>query len=813
MDSDPLHIEIKLLLGKSENKSHENGDDLETLTSAFIEGNYEDCITSELLSGLWKNELFAKSDTLEEHVCNCVDSFVRNGEDKTSRELIVLIYGASALQLFVQANWTGPTLSTTLDDNLKSFITEVIEKTDFIPQNNFKKAFYDQAVKFLSVDGALYPKINLPEYLWLARVLLCSNLNSIVTSQTFFWWALRCTQMHQMMLDEKSPTLRSEAIFCIDKGMLNESVVANDKYRRLQIEFNLECSSVFLCYFDSKKSEEHLNRALQIAGLDVCLTGALGKRTYFQETAKAQLKLNIKRTFPEENIYAYSMELPKDILINDGTRREKISFSNEDDNIQKTNPVHRLLNEELMAYLNVAMSHPKIWSVQTKALFLRSQLEAKHNKSAERSMMQIQELVNAFHKPDPSLGDRLHLFYSVSLSPIWKLENKLADLLLKLGAVSSALEIYLRLEVWDKMISCYQLLERKSQAEEILRNQLLANETPNLWCTLGDVIDDLECYERAWILSNGRSARAQRCFGQNYFSKKEYEQCIPYLKKSLELNHLQLGVSSNLGYAAMQIEDWETAASAYRRCLNLEPDLIKQYLLQNFQAWNNIANVYLKLNQKPRAWKSLQEALRCDFDNWRIWENYMVVSVDCRAFDEGIAAYHRLLELKEKHVDIEILALLANAVVEDLSGNDESLSSKLKPKLLQLFGRLTSQVTSNSRVWDLYANVVSANCEMDETILEKVIQFRQRAQRIASQQKSWERSEGSCEEVIDVTLRLADDHLSYWAIASEEKKRQTMISAKLMLRGISSKLKNCQATNLTLDAAPYLIPLIEKVDF
>lgn len=67
-----------------------------------------------------------------------------------------------------------------------------------------------------------------------------------------------------------------------------------------------------------------------------------------------------------------------------------------------------------------------------------------------------------------------------------------------------------------------------------------------------------------------------------------------------------------------------------------------------------MSNAYIKLGQKARAWKVLQEAVKCDYDNWKIWDNIMVVSVDCGHFEDVIRSYHRVLDLKEKHVDVQV---------------------------------------------------------------------------------------------------------------------------------------------------------------
>ena len=39
---------------------------------------------------------------------------------------------------------------------------------------------------------------------------------------------------------------------------------------------------------------------------------------------------------------------------------------------------------------------------------------------------------------------------------------------------------------------------------------------------------------------------------------------------------------------------------------------------QNFEVWNNLSNAYIKMGQKARAWKVLQEAVKCDYDNWKV---------------------------------------------------------------------------------------------------------------------------------------------------------------------------------------------------
>ena len=70
----------------------------------------------------------------------------------------------------------------------------------------------------------------------------------------------------------------------------------------------------------------------------------------------------------------------------------------------------------------------------------------------------------------------------------------------------------------------------------------------------------------------------------------------------------------------MELEMWELGAQSYRSYCSFEMD--------SFEAWNNLAKCYIKLDMKERAWRVLQEALRCDYDGWSIWNNLMVIATD-----------------------------------------------------------------------------------------------------------------------------------------------------------------------------------------
>lgn len=57
----------------------------------------------------------------------------------------------------------------------------------------------------------------------------------------------------------------------------------------------------------------------------------------------------------------------------------------------------------------------------------------------------------------------------------------------------------------------------QKKAEELIREQLKIKETPDLYCSLGEVTKDLQYFHKAIEISKGRSARAYRVLAKHLF--------------------------------------------------------------------------------------------------------------------------------------------------------------------------------------------------------------------------------------------------------------------------------------------------------
>ncbi|XP_054264735.1 tetratricopeptide repeat protein 27 isoform X2 [Macrosteles quadrilineatus] len=725
---------------------------------------------------------------------------------KLGRFYDLLGIGISSLQLFVQTNWTGPPDKSKHESALPELRRAVSDAADCS-----ETEWLDRLTAELVTDGeAISPNIHGLELLMLARAILTSDVfNNTVST---LWWRLRCLFIHQQVLEERSPNIHKQLTELLDQLMTCEAVAASSA---LSAQLQLEAASVWLHYGHVGKAGEAVRAASKQLGIELSLVGALGKRTKFQEKEVAQLTLSVNIDRDSENSMDASVaalggedgnNLPKDVKLEDDVRLSQIKFS--DDSVehyplltpaeqalvlascmhkQKSQPKDKLHSEELSPYLTCLTSQPRVWALQTSALLLRSKLDSEHRRTVERALMQFQVLSDSVSSECPPASDRLGWIYACHLPPAWRIHALLAHCYISLGMVQTALGIFLSLGHWEEIVACYNFLKLRHKAAEVIKQQLEKRRTVKLLCLLGDATDDEECYREAWELSEHKSGRAQRHWALYYYNRRQYAESIPHLEKSLNINSLQEGLWFRLGYAALDQENWPLCATAYRRYCTLEPD--------SFEAWNNLAKAYVKTGQKARAFRALQEAVKCNYENWRVWDNLMAVSTDCGQFEEVIHCYHRILDLNEKHVDEDVLKILTNVLVEQQTGDNES-ASKLRKQALTLYGRLTAQVMNNSTIWQLYAQLVACGESTTESRV-KVAQCLQKAYRAATQ-GSWERDVTSCQKVIALCVDLAKAYMQCSnQCNSSNEKVQMLSSAKLPLKSVLSKIEKEQTDLVT----------------
>lgn len=803
----PLDVELSILRGfltPSEATEWKQNPvctaEVSSLLESLMAGNFEAVLLSHLMVDLLIGDgSCSEEEDIETYLERRVLLYLTFGtnNDQTSRELAVLALAVSCLHLFAQSNWTGPPVSIDLSDLLPPALLSSQPQT-------LVEAMHSS----LLLDGeAVYSLVANPFLLLLARVVLTKCSCKMESLQLLPWWTLRYINLHQQILEACSQQLLTLAHSSMDKVLKCQSLLLEQK--NLAIQLHLECVYTSLTYYEYQPAKEHIKRAQELSGLNINVTGALGKRTRFQHKYLAQLILEVKKkqdqpgqtddlASPTPTSLA---SLPKDCSLGDDTVLDKINLAEPDQHelpdlsaeeqavilgvcidFQKNNPVHKLTEEELLAFTSCILSQPKFWGVQVTALFLRTKLEKGSTRCIERAMMQTQVMVDHFEDKNCPVTERLKVFYCCHVPPRWAVQKQLASLLTDLGCISSALLIYETLELWEDAVICYERLGQHGKAEEIVRRELEKKETPSLYCLLGDILRDHQYYDRAWELSGRRSARAMRSKALLHLHNKEFQQCVDCFEQSLKLNTMQLGVWFSLGCAYFALEGYDGAAKAFQRCVGLEPD--------NAEAWSNLSTAYIRLRKKNKAFLTLQEALKCNYEHWQIWDNYIAVSTDIGDFAEAIKAYHRLMDLRENYKDVQILQILVRAVVENLTDSRGEQAVSQQSKLRELLGRVSSRHSSDPEIWRLYALVYGDGQSSNPEDNEKTLQFLSKAQHCKVQAGGWENEPGPFKVVIKEGI-----HMGEVAISCSKKKRnpaealQMLSSVRLSLRSLATKAK------------------------
>ncbi|KZT37536.1 hypothetical protein SISSUDRAFT_1034074 [Sistotremastrum suecicum HHB10207 ss-3] len=402
-------------------------------------------------------------------------------------ELRRLCLAISALYAFIQQNWTGPSLD----------ISSEYSGDEFIGQ--------------LACGGEpAYHLVQSPGLLLLAQRYTSGSFNHL---QGVDWWRLRIATIHQLILDSPVllPTHLDSPLDSLSSLLIKADQL--DLTGRLMLE-----RGMILHYLQSnKKAADYFVEGARVVGLEYELTGALGRRTKFQQVDHSQLVLLAQsrdRSSSPSKLSPIKMSMPETLALNDDTLLEhtiytssspspnntnggtlsssKLSHINPSSqpplhpldqsillslclNVRNSSPSHGLTSEQMSPYISRILSHPQNWSIHTTALLLRSRLESTRTRTVERSTLQLQALVEQIPADDASVadaGERLRWFWGVEMPSKWALEKELAERYMSLGVVKSALEIYEKLEMWESVVGCWQSLERPQKAIQIVRSLL-----------------------------------------------------------------------------------------------------------------------------------------------------------------------------------------------------------------------------------------------------------------------------------------------------------------------------------------------------
>ncbi|KAI9483946.1 MAG: hypothetical protein EXX96DRAFT_560270 [Benjaminiella poitrasii] len=713
-----IDAEVATILG---NETTINNKKINEIVSDLQHGRYTNVIKNSIVFEDCQkdSELLRETSDIQAWISNRISTI--SFDDEVNR-MDILMTGIACLNSFVQVNWTGPILTFSVSEL-------------FVGQNDdeLENALHKACLQSLSVDSEeVYHLTQQLALLAIARTLLYAVRRKTLTGS---FWAMRSTFIQQQLLDEFTGSLQSELMTLAEESTKDieeqQRGLDADALEGLKTRHELELGLIYSFFGQDKEALEKMESAQKESGFVWSLTGSLGRRTKFQTFDVSQLVVLAESrkkgaVSAAENDQEEAAK-PETLDLNDDTLLERIQFTDNDKNtaenekrhgnlniidqclllafclnVKNTNPEHGITTEQMLPYVTRVLENANNWMVHTMGLLLRSRLEANKGRTVERAALQLQALVDQIKVEDCGVEERLAYFYDLLLPSKWEMERELARRFVSLGVLRSAVEIFERLEMWEDVISCYQMMEQPKKAKDVLKRLMEENpNSPKYWCILGDLEAEPDHWRKSWEVSNHHYARAMRSLGSYEFKRQNYEAAIECYQKALEINPLFEGSWYILGCAAMCVENWDIGARAFQRVVSLDDE--------QPEAWNNLASIYIKQNKKTDAFLALKQATRIKYDSWRMWQNLLFVSIDVGQFADAIFAMQRVVELRwdkvrDEAVDIGVLRMIVESVVQNWKDPHDRDGSRLSAHVQRLLEDIIlSRITNSPEIWMICA--------------------------------------------------------------------------------------------------------------
>ncbi|KAG7675146.1 hypothetical protein Ndes2526B_g08005 [Nannochloris sp. 'desiccata'] len=328
---------------------------------------------------------------------------------------------------------------------------------------------------------------------------------------------------------------------------------------------------------------------------------------------------------------------------------------------------------EVLAHADAVLQQPKSEFLVRAAAHLQvTRVERQRSRTRERALLALEGLAEALDREKSSndtgneecisVAARMRCAFAVWFPLRVSLRKELGEAFVALGLVGAALPLFENLELWDNLIVCYRLLDKKVAAEQLVKRRLdVTPDEPRLWCALGDLSLNDAHYMEAWERSGKRNARAARSLARNAVRTERYAKAAQHWEEALALNPLHPEGWFHLGWCCIKTKEYHGALRALTRSAQMDPE--------NGEAWNNLAAVHIHLEHWREAFAALTEAVKHNRNSWHTWDNYAGVAVKVGEWQAAVRALGQVVGLSQgQHLDISVLAVVVGQLEKVKSG-------------------------------------------------------------------------------------------------------------------------------------------------
>lgn len=688
--------------------------------------------------------------------------------EKSYRVFLLMAVGVAAFLAFTQCNITGPIerlplLPVATIQHLDGIIGG--SEWEGFARNQIMAFGSDLLGKLCNIQYLVFAKILLTR---IKDLLSEGRISSTEGIKSISWWLARILLVQQRIVDERSSSLfdllhvyTSESI---DNFVTLEKVTSywgpnleEGEASTIRAMLHLEAGLMEQCYGRVEPSRQHLEEAEVASGLQHSVTGALGFRTVHQVEPKAQ-RLLISNPRLGQKVTANGSSAGGDNLVHPHLKSSEVSDilmtpkfiegassgnGSEDKEdclskrdigdatketcsengtplkeiqqavilaqcllIEKSTAHDELQRWDMAPYIEAIDSQPSqpCFVIQYFCDILRIRWESTRSRTKERALLMMDKLVESLRESFPTAAQRIYFSFGVYIPTIPALRKEYAQLLVSCGMIGDAIKIFEDLELWDSVIYCYRLLEKKPAAVELIKKRLSeVPDDPRLWCSLGDVTNDDNCFKKALEVSNNSSARAKRSLARSAYNRGFYEESMNLWQSAIAQNSLYPDGWFALGAAALKAQDIEKALHAFTSAVQLDPD--------NGEAWNNIACLHMIRNKNELAFIAFKEALKFKRNSWQMWENFSHVAANVGNFGQALEAVQKVLDMNKNELrDLEVLETVMLEIERRTQNSDfqsqDGYRTRETDYLVEFLGKILQQIVKRgggAEIWGLYA--------------------------------------------------------------------------------------------------------------
>ena len=101
------------------------------------------------------------------------------------------------------------------------------------------------------------------------------------------------------------------------------------------------------------------------------------------------------------------------------------------------------------------------------------------------------------------------------------------------GMLRSATDLFSQLELWEEAVTCLKVTDDIEKARALAEERIAVRPESGLLCLLAEMTQDPAHAQRAWDISGGKYARAQRTLARMAFNRGDKDACITHFQLSL----------------------------------------------------------------------------------------------------------------------------------------------------------------------------------------------------------------------------------------------------------------------------------------